>query len=69
MTAATKNTTTIRTHEHESVANGSAQVGIGIIALMSALIGTWGVTCLLSGLAQYGVTGMIRGWITAVMGG
>lgn len=69
MTATTQNNTTVRTHEQESIANSSAQVGIGIIALLSAMIGTWGVTCLLSGLAQYGITGMIRGWITAVMGG
>ncbi|MFH1217593.1 MAG: hypothetical protein V1706_13945 [Pseudomonadota bacterium] len=65
----TTNTTTAATHSQESAANSTAQVGIGIIALLSAMIGTWGAACLISGLSQYGVTGMIQGWISAVFGG
>ena len=61
--------TTVATHAQESAANSAAQVGIGIIALLSAMIGTWGVVCLISGLSQYGVTGMIQGWFSAVFGG
>lgn len=68
MTTTTQNTTA-RAHEHESAAQSGAQVGVGIIMVLSALIGTWGVACLIGGLSQYGVTGMIKGWLSAVMGG
>lgn len=67
MTTATQNKTTA--HELESISHSSAQIGIGIITILSVLIGTWGVACLIGGLSQYGVTGMIKGWFTAVMGG
>lgn len=69
MTAKAKTNTEAKVHEHESVAQGSAQVGIGILTVASALIGTWGVACLIGGLSKYGVVGMIKGWLSAVMGG
>lgn len=56
------------TRTHESATNSAAQVGVGLIALLSALIGAWAVACLIGGLSQYGVVGMIRGWISAVFG-
>ncbi|MFZ5758206.1 MAG: hypothetical protein ACOY32_01085 [Thermodesulfobacteriota bacterium] len=65
----TTTTTSSVTTAQESAANSAAQVGIGIIGLLSAMIGTWGLACLLGGLAQYGVIGMIKGWISAVFGG
>ncbi len=66
MTTAQKTTT--KAYEHESVAGSSDQVGIGVITIMSALIGTWGVACLVGGLSQYGIVGLAKGWLTAVMG-
>jgi len=65
MNATAKTTTTVQAHEQET----ASQIGIGLIGIMSALIGTWGVTCLISGMCQYGVVGMIKGWVSAVMGG
>ncbi len=65
---ATTKTATTTTQTQESVASGAAQVGVGIIALLSALIGIWATACLIGGLSQYGVIGMIRGWISAVFG-
>jgi hypothetical protein len=65
MKATAKITTSIKSHERESV----DQIGIGIIAILSALIGTWGVACLISGIAQYGIVEVVKGWISAVMGG
>lgn len=58
----------VKAIELELVSQSSAQVGIGIIATLSALIGIWATACLLSGLAQYGVVGMIKGWLSAVLG-
>ena len=60
--------TTVKTHELESVSQSSAQVGVGIIATLSALIGIWATACLFSGLAQYGVVGMVKGWVGAIIG-
>jgi hypothetical protein len=65
MNAIAKTTTTVQAHEQESV----SQIGIGLIGLLSAMIGTWGVACLISGICQYGIAGMIKGWVSAVMGG
>jgi hypothetical protein len=65
MKATARITTAAQTQEHDSV----DQIGIGIIGIMSALIGTWGVACLISGIAQYGIVGVIKGWFSAVMGG
>ena len=66
MTTATKTTT--QAHEQESIIYSSDQVGIGVITILSAVIGTWGVACLIGGLSQYGIVGLAKGWITAVFG-
>ncbi len=66
MTTAEK--TIEKVHEHESVVHSSDQVGIGIIAVLSALIGAWAIACLIGGLSQYGMVGLAKGWLTAVMG-
>jgi len=65
MNVTAKTTTTVQTHEQDSV----AQVGIGLIGILSAMIGIWGVACLISGISQYGIVGMIKGWVSAVLGG
>ncbi len=61
-------TTHAATRKHESFSQSSAQVGLGIIAFASLMVGIWGVACLLGGLSQYGVVGMVKGWLSAVMG-
>lgn len=65
MNATAKTTATVQAHEQEAI----PQVAIGLIGIMSALIGIWGVACLIGGISQYGIAGMISGWISAVMGG
>ncbi len=66
--AITAQKTTVKAHEQESISQSSAQVSIGVIATLSALIGIWATACLFSGIAQYGVVGMIKGWVGAVLG-
>ncbi|MCB2183546.1 MAG: hypothetical protein KQH63_16045 [Desulfobulbaceae bacterium] len=66
MTTTTQKTTVA--HEKESISQSGAQVGIGIIAILSAMIGMWGLACLAGGLSQYGIVGLVKGWISAVMG-
>lgn len=45
-----------------------SQVGVGVITVMAALIGIWGIACLFGGIAQSGVGELISGYITAVTG-
>lgn len=42
--------------------------GLKVGAVLSALIGIWGFTCLLAGLVNFGPLEMIKGWFTAITG-
>lgn len=46
----------------------AAEVGMGVIMVLAALIGIWGIACLMGGLAQTGIGEMLSGYITAVTG-
>ena len=48
----------------EEVMSFSFKVG----AVLSALVGIWGVTCLLAGLINAGPLAMLKGYISAVTG-
>jgi len=37
-------------------------------AVLSALVGIWGLTCLLAGFVNTGSLGMLKGYITAITG-
>ena len=47
---------------------GNSKLGIGIIMSMAALVGVWGTTCLISGLANTGLHEVGRNLITAITG-
>jgi len=48
---------------------GNSRLGLGIIMVMAAFVGIWGVACLIGGLASAGSFGGIwRGLITAFTG-
>ena len=48
---------------------GNSKLGIGVIMTMSAFLGIWGVTCVISGLANSGSLQEIgRGLLTAISG-
>ncbi|OQX18292.1 MAG: hypothetical protein BWK76_07890 [Desulfobulbaceae bacterium A2] len=53
----------------EAAGSGAAQAGIGIITIMSALVGLWGLACLVGGLmAAGGPLELVRAWLGAVTG-
>jgi len=53
----------------ENLVQGSSQFGIGIILTLAALVGIWGVACLIGGMAKSGsLIEMGRGFLTAVIG-
>ncbi len=42
--------------------------GLKIGGVLSALIGIWGLTCLIAGLVNFGPVEMIKGYFTAITG-
>lgn len=45
-------------------------VAIGVILTLAAMIGIWGVACLLSGVVgSDGVVALVQSWFSAVNGG
>ena len=47
-----------------------SKVALGIGAVMALLVGLWGVTCFVGGLASAGGLGeLFKGWMSAVTGG
>jgi hypothetical protein len=63
-TTGTYNLTATKTADQQA-----AEVGMGVIVAFTALSGLWGATCLLSALAQHGVTALAAGWLQAIFGG
>ena len=63
----TANTIT-RTEAKTDVSLEASKFGVSVVMGMSALIGIWGVACLIGGLASNGVGGMLAGYISAVTG-
>lgn len=52
----------------DKLAHDASQVGIGVIGVLAALIGIWGIACLIGGIANEGVLEMVNGYISAVTG-
>ena len=47
----------------------AAEVGVGVIMVLAALIGIWGIACLFGGIVQSGgIAGLVNGFISAVTG-
>ena len=64
MKAIAKTNAATEVNDYETV----NQVGIGLIGVLGALIGTWGLACFIGGICQYGMVDFIKGWISAVAG-
>ena len=60
--------TTTWTEEKTDVGHEVSRFGLNIILAMAALIGLWGTACLIGGLANNGVGGMLKGYLTALTG-
>jgi hypothetical protein len=46
-----------------------AEVGVGVIAVLAAMIGIWGIACLFGGIVQGGgIAELVNGFISAVTG-
>ena len=66
-----KNNTMTATYENEATSFelGDSRLGFGVIMTMSALVGVWGTSCIISGIMSAAtVSELGRGLITALSG-
>lgn len=50
-------------------ARDTSEIGMGIIMVLAALIGIWGIACLIGGIVNGGGVGeLLNGYISAVTG-
>jgi hypothetical protein len=53
----------------DKMTNDASQVGMGVIMVLAALIGIWGIACLVGGIANSGGIGeLLNGYFAAVTG-
>ena len=52
----------------DKLAHDASEVGLGLIALLAAMIGIWSIACLVGGIANAGVVDLITGYVSAVTG-
>lgn len=52
----------------DKMTRDASEVGIGIVAILAALIGIWGIACLIGGIANEGLVELVQGYISAVTG-
>ena len=60
--------TITRTETKTDVGYEASRFALSVGMGMAALIGLWGVACLIGGLATNGVGGMLRGYLSALTG-
>jgi hypothetical protein len=53
----------------DKMGRDAAEVGIGVITILAALIGIWGIACLVGGIVSSGGIGeLLNGYLSAVSG-
>jgi len=50
----------------EDIAEAASHVGTGTIFNICAVIGAWGLTCVVSAIVQYGIIDIVKGWLNAI---
>ncbi|MBU0943604.1 MAG: hypothetical protein KJ804_16755 [Proteobacteria bacterium] len=63
---ATHTQTTTRTQEDTGYETSKFALGVGIS--MAALVGLWGMTCLISALANVGTVNVLKNYFVAISG-
>jgi uncharacterized protein YdbL (DUF1318 family) len=53
----------------DKMSRDASEVGMGVIMVLAAMIGIWGIACLIGGIAGSGGVGeLLNGYLTAVTG-
>lgn len=50
------------------VAQETSKFTIGVVMTLAGMIGVWAMACLIGGLASGGIGGLIKGYISAILG-
>lgn len=58
--------TTVRTQEDAGYETSKFALGVGIVT--AALVGLWGLACLLSALVNTGAISLLKSYFTALLG-
>lgn len=59
----------VNVRDQEAISEGASQAGVGAILTLAAMIGVWGVACMIGGLAaSNGIGDFARSWFAAVTG-
>ncbi len=67
-------TTNTKTNTYEAIGTKtgikeeSSKTALGIGIVLAAIVGLWGLACLIGGIASSGIGGVIVGYIKAVTG-
>ena len=61
-------TTTTQTEARVDIGYETSRFALNAGMGMAALIGLWGLACLIGGLATSGTGGLLRGFVTAITG-
>lgn len=67
-TAIEKEELRVNALDRQAVTEGTAQAAIIVLMLLAALVGVWGLACLVGGVVESGAGGLLRGFIAAVTG-
>ena len=57
-----------KTESKVEVGQETAKYTVGAISVLAALIGIWGMACLIGGFLTNGAGGMLQGYISALTG-
>ncbi|HBH27941.1 MAG TPA: hypothetical protein DDX99_03745 [Desulfofustis sp.] len=68
MEDAMKTITKTTTHNKTTLERDISSVLLTVVSASAVIAGIWGAACLLSGLVNNGVMGLVRGYITAITG-
>ena len=53
----------------DKMVRDTSQVGMGVIMVLAALIGIWGIACLIGGIANSGgIADLLSGYLSAITG-
>ena len=52
----------------DKLARDASEVGVGVVTILAALIGIWGLACLIGGVANEGLVELFNGYMSAITG-
>ena len=63
-----KTKTQIKQQATTNIAQETSKFALNVGIVMAALVGLWGVACLIGGLMSGGLGGLINGYVSAITG-